>query len=86
MTEEVKVLSKVFYKNVISYSVDELSKLAGLGPCSESQIKPKDNREGPKDHTAEDDKDMTTDKPEMVTDKIKLIKFKMGSMASRLTV
>lgn len=86
MTEEVKVLSKVFYKNVISYSVDELSKLAGLGPCSETQTKPKDNREGPKDSTAEDDKDIPTDKPEMVTDKIKLIKFKMGSMASRLTV
>lgn len=85
ITDEVKVLGKVFYKNVINYSVEELSKLAGLGPClgKEPILKPGKDSHDVKDSQGEDGKDVPNDNPAVIIDKLKIIRFKMGSMASR---
>lgn len=68
----MKVLGKVYFKNVINFAVEEFSKLvAGNSSDGKNQ---KENK---------DESDKVITKPEMITDKLKLVKFKMGSSASR---
>jgi hypothetical protein len=73
IAEEVKVLGKIYFKNVITFAVEEFNRL-----LSES------SQTGTGQKESNNDNERIITKPEMITDKLKLVKFKMGSMASRL--